>query len=67
MFRGDPGSGEFIAFWLHESRVLAGMNVNVWDVNAHVQALIRSRRPVEPAALRDPDVALESLAGELKA
>jgi len=65
VFRGDPGSGEFIAFWLHERRVLAGMNVNVWDVNEHVQALIRSRRPVEPGALRDPDVPLESLAGEL--
>ena len=67
VFRGDPGSGEFIAFWLHERRVLAGMNVNVWDVNTHVQALIRSRRPVEPGALRDPDVPLESLAGELTA
>jgi 3-phenylpropionate/trans-cinnamate dioxygenase ferredoxin reductase subunit len=65
VFRGDPGSGEFIAFWLHERRVLAGMNVNVWDVNEHVQALIRSRRPVELGALRDPDVPLESLAGEL--
>lgn len=67
VFRGDPGSGEFVAFWLHESRVLAGMNVNVWDVNEHVQALIRSRRPVEPEALRDPAVPLETLAGELTA
>ncbi len=32
--------------------VAAGMNVNVWDVNDHVQALIRSRQPVEAAALR---------------
>ena len=67
VFRGDPGTGEFLAFWLHESRVLAGMNVNVWDVNEHVQALIRSGRPVELEALRDPDVPLESLAGELTA
>jgi 3-phenylpropionate/trans-cinnamate dioxygenase ferredoxin reductase component len=67
VFRGDPDNGEFIAFWLHESRVLAGMNVNVWDVNEHVQALIRSRRPVALEALRDPDVPLESLAGELTA
>ncbi len=43
------------------------MNVNVWDVNEHVQALIRSGRPVELEALRDPDVPLESLAGELAA
>jgi 3-phenylpropionate/trans-cinnamate dioxygenase ferredoxin reductase component len=41
------------------------MNVNVWDVNEHVQALIRSRRPVEVARLTDPDTPLESLAGQL--
>jgi 3-phenylpropionate/trans-cinnamate dioxygenase ferredoxin reductase subunit len=67
VFRGEPGTGEFVAFWLQERRVLAGMNVNVWDVNEHVQALIRSGRPVELEALRDPDVPLESLAGELAA
>ena len=43
VFRGERDSGEFIAFWLREERVLAGMNVNVWDVNEHIQALIRSR------------------------
>ena len=41
----------------------AGMNVNVWDVNEHVQALIRSRRPVDVAALTDPDTPLDSLLG----
>jgi hypothetical protein len=41
------------------------MNVNVWDVNEHVQSLIRSRRPVDAPALRDPAVPLESLAGPL--
>ena len=40
------------------------MNVNVWDVNEHVQALIRSRRRVDADALRDTDTPLESLAGE---
>ena len=67
VFRGDADSGEFLAFWLHDSRVVAGMNVNVWDVNEHVQALIRSRRPVELEALRDPDVPLQSLVGEVTA
>ena len=61
VFRGDPASREFIAFWLQEQRVVAGMNVNVWDVNEHVQALIRSRRVVA-AALADPDTPLDSLA-----
>ena len=65
VFRGERDSGEFIAFWLHDRRVLAGMNVNVWDVNEHVQALIRSRRTVDVAALSDADTPLESLVGEL--
>jgi 3-phenylpropionate/trans-cinnamate dioxygenase ferredoxin reductase component len=65
VFRGERGSGEFIAFWLSDGRIVAGMNVNVWDVNPHVQAIIRSRRQIDIAALTDPDVPLESLAGEL--
>jgi 3-phenylpropionate/trans-cinnamate dioxygenase ferredoxin reductase component len=64
VFRGDRDGGEFVAFWLEGGRVLAGMNVNVWDVNEHVQALIRSREPVDVAALTDVDTPLEALAGE---
>jgi 3-phenylpropionate/trans-cinnamate dioxygenase ferredoxin reductase component len=63
VFRGDRADGEFIAFWLKDGRVLAGMNVNVWDVNDHVQALIRSRQAVDVAALADPGTPLQSLAG----
>ncbi|HET8978466.1 MAG TPA: FAD-dependent oxidoreductase, partial [Solirubrobacteraceae bacterium] len=63
VFRGARESGEFIAFWLRDGCVVAGMNVNVWDVNQHVQALIRSRRPVDADALRDPDTELQALAG----
>ena len=45
VFRGDKQRREFVAFWLSEGRVLAGMNVNVWDVNDAVQALIRRGSP----------------------
>jgi 3-phenylpropionate/trans-cinnamate dioxygenase ferredoxin reductase subunit len=61
VFRGDRDGGEFLAFWLKDDRVIAGMNVNVWDVNEHVQTLIRSRRPVAPASLRDANTPLEAL------
>jgi 3-phenylpropionate/trans-cinnamate dioxygenase ferredoxin reductase subunit len=61
VFRGDRADGAFIAFWLRDARVVAGMNINIWDVNEHVQALIRSRRPVDVAALSDPDTPLDSL------
>jgi 3-phenylpropionate/trans-cinnamate dioxygenase ferredoxin reductase subunit len=64
VFRGAPADGAFVAFWLAGGCVVAGMNVNVWDVNAHVQALIRSRRRVDTDALADPDTPLETLAGE---
>nr|MDQ2894100.1 FAD-dependent oxidoreductase [Actinomycetota bacterium] len=64
VFRGDPAGGEFVAFWLQDGRVIAGMNVNVWDVNEHVQALIRSRQAVDVTALTDSDTSLESLVGE---
>ena len=64
VFRGDSAGGEFLAFWLRDARVVAGMNVNVWDVNEHVQALIRSRGPIDATALSDPDTPLESLRTE---
>ena len=60
VFRGDVDGREFIAFWLQGNRVVAGMNVNVWDVTDAIQALIRSRKTVDPAQLRDPDVSIES-------
>ncbi|MEU5992662.1 FAD-dependent oxidoreductase [Spirillospora sp. NPDC047418] len=58
VYRGDRESREFIAFWLSGGRVVAGMNVNVWDVTGDVQALIRSGRPVDAARLADPKVPL---------
>ncbi|MFH9608933.1 NAD(P)/FAD-dependent oxidoreductase [Streptomyces sp. NPDC017448] len=61
IIRGDAGKREFIAFWLKDRRVLAGMNVNVWDVTETVQELIRARQQHDPEALADPSVPLESL------
>lgn len=55
VFRGDVAGREFVAFWLDASnRVLAGMNVNVWDVLDDVKALIRSAEPVDPERIADP-------------
>ncbi|MFE2493118.1 NAD(P)/FAD-dependent oxidoreductase [Streptomyces scopuliridis] len=61
VFRGDPATREFIAFWLAGNRVLAGMNVNIWDVTDPIQALVRSGTPIDPHKLADPDVPLETL------
>ncbi|MFD5186282.1 NAD(P)/FAD-dependent oxidoreductase [Streptomyces sp. NPDC058372] len=62
VIRGDVGRRRFIAFWLAEGRVLAGMNVNVWDVTEKIQRLVRSGEEVDADALADPSVPLESLA-----
>jgi 3-phenylpropionate/trans-cinnamate dioxygenase ferredoxin reductase subunit len=61
VFRGDPVTREFIAFWLVEDRIVAGMNVNVWDVTDAIQRLISERVAVDARRLADPRVALEDL------
>jgi 3-phenylpropionate/trans-cinnamate dioxygenase ferredoxin reductase component len=72
VFRGEAAikpdaSPEFVAFWVAQGRVLAGMNVNVWDVQDQIQALVRAGyagRPVDLTKLADPDVPLDSLLTE---
>ncbi|MEX2971647.1 NAD(P)/FAD-dependent oxidoreductase [Streptomyces sp. C184] len=61
VFRGDTAAREFLAFWLSRGRVLAGMNVNIWDVTDQIKALVASGRPVDPERLADPDVPLPDL------
>ena len=61
IFRGDPATGAFIAFWLKDGRVVAGMNANVWDVNGPIAELIRRRRPVDASRLADQAVPLEDV------
>jgi 3-phenylpropionate/trans-cinnamate dioxygenase ferredoxin reductase subunit len=62
--RGDLEGREFIAFWTQDGKVLAGMNVNVWDVSDQIQDLIRAGlegATVDAARLADPDVPLTGL------
>ncbi len=59
--RGDLDAREFIAFWTDDGRIVAGMNVNVWDVNDKVQDLIRSGARIDPDRLRDSEVPLQDL------
>jgi 3-phenylpropionate/trans-cinnamate dioxygenase ferredoxin reductase subunit len=64
VYRGDPARREFICFWLARGRVLAGMNVNVWDVAATIEKLVRAGAPVDRDRLTDPEVPLERLLPE---
>jgi 3-phenylpropionate/trans-cinnamate dioxygenase ferredoxin reductase subunit len=65
VLRGEPADGEFVAFWLKDRRVIAGINVNVWDINEDIQALIRSGEQIDVRALRDPDSPLPDLVAGL--
>ena len=52
--RGDLAKREFIAFWTAGGRVVAGMNVNVWDVTAHDPGPDPRRRAGRPRPARRP-------------
>jgi 3-phenylpropionate/trans-cinnamate dioxygenase ferredoxin reductase subunit len=65
VIRGSLDQGEFIAFWTQEGRVVAGMNVNVWDVTDQIQDLIRAGlrtgATVPADRLADPHASLEAV------
>ncbi len=58
IFRGNVGKGEFVAFWMEGSKVLAGMNVNIWDTTDAIAALVRSKVDVDVIRLADATVPL---------
>jgi 3-phenylpropionate/trans-cinnamate dioxygenase ferredoxin reductase subunit len=60
--RGDLQGGEFLAFWIADSRVIAAMNVNVWDQGDALLRLVESERRVEVERLADPSVSLAEAA-----
>ena len=64
MVRGDLAKREFIVFWKDGARVVAGMNVNVWDVADPIRAILQASltgHTFDQAALADPDVSLDDL------
>ena len=61
VFRGDPASREFLAFWMHQGRVLAAMNANIWDQGDALDTLLQSRATPRPEHLADPTVDLADL------
>jgi 3-phenylpropionate/trans-cinnamate dioxygenase ferredoxin reductase subunit len=64
VFRGDTATGEYLAFWLAGDRVLAGMNVNIWDAQDDIQKLVRAGfggTGVDPDRLADPSIPLRDV------
>jgi NADPH-dependent 2,4-dienoyl-CoA reductase/sulfur reductase-like enzyme len=58
VYRGDRATLEFIAFWLKDGKLTAGMNVNIWDVTGDIQSLIRSGRTLDTSRLSNPAIPL---------
>lgn len=61
VYRGDPASTSFQAFWLREGRAVAGVNVNVPDRDKLLQGVVRRAAPVTAEQLANPAIALEQL------
>ena len=61
LIRGSLEEGSFIAFWLQQDKVVAGMSVNQRRVQKPIKALISHRVVVDARRLADPDVPLEEL------
>lgn len=45
--RGDLEGREFVALWTRDGKVVAGMNVNVWDVTDRIRDLILAGDPAD--------------------
>jgi 3-phenylpropionate/trans-cinnamate dioxygenase ferredoxin reductase component len=58
VIRGDVAAREFLAFWMADSRVVAAMNVNLWNDGAALRRLVESEARVDLERLADLDVPL---------
>jgi len=63
VIRGDTAGRELLAFWLEGDRVVAAMNVNVWDQGDQLAELVAERPAVDRRRLADPEVDLARVAG----
>jgi 3-phenylpropionate/trans-cinnamate dioxygenase ferredoxin reductase subunit len=61
VLRGSTSAREFIAFWLLDGHVVAGMNANIWDQGEGIKALISGAARIDVAALQDSSVPLSVL------
>lgn len=61
VYRGDPASRTFVAFWIRDRRLRAALNAGWWGTAPVVKKLIAAAVPVEPDMLADEDVPLADL------
>ena len=61
VIRGDRAGREFLAFWLKDGQVVAGLNANIWDQGDAIKALVNGATTADPRRLADPSVPLTEL------
>lgn len=61
VYRGDPASNSFTAFWLADGRAVAGAHVNVPDKEKHLQRIIRTAVALDAERAADTSITLEQL------
>lgn len=62
VLRGDVAARTFHAFWLADGRVLAAMNVNLWDDGKELRRLVESEARIDPDRLADATLPLAEAA-----
>lgn len=62
ILRGDVDARKFHAFWIADSRVIAAMNVNLWDDGKDLRRLVESEERVDLDRLADPSLPLAEAA-----
>lgn len=60
--RGNLPEHHCVVFWLHANRIRAALSMNVWDVSAALQTLVRCQAAIPSTLLADPSIPLAELA-----
>lgn len=61
VIRGDMRKREVIAFFVHDHKIWAGMNINIWDVSEDIERLILTETKVTRDELEDSTLPLSEL------
>ncbi|MGH9069612.1 MAG: NAD(P)/FAD-dependent oxidoreductase [Acidimicrobiales bacterium] len=62
VIRGSLSDRQFVAFWLRDGTVLAGLSANVLGTARHLRTLVASGHRVDVRALSDPTIGWDELA-----
>lgn len=59
--RGDVSQRRFVAFWMLDGTVVAGLTAGIAGLEHQIRSLVAGRRRVDPRALADPGTGISDL------